>query len=179
MITTERLILRKMTEEDIEGLFLVFTNPRVMNSFDGKLFDRHQMDGWIRRNLEHQDQYGYGLFSIIHRGDDVLIGDCGLEHMQVAGQPEVELGYDLRSDYWGQGFATEAALAVRDFAFGELAIPRLISLIRPTNLASRRVAEKVGMVREQSITQGDQPYLVYAISKQGAIRTASSSLEHL
>ena len=112
MITTERLFLRKMVKEDFQDLFLVFTDPNVMSSFGGKLFDHKQMEKWIQRNLDHQDKYGYGLFSIIHRKDDVAIGDCGLEHMEVSGTPEVELGYDLRSDYWGQGLATEAALAV-------------------------------------------------------------------
>lgn len=166
MITTERLFLRKMVKEDFKDLFLVFTDPKVMSSFGGKLFNHQQMEKWIQRNLNHQDKYGYGLFSMIHRKDGMVIGDCGLEHMEVSGTPEVELGYDLRSDYWGQGLATEAALAVRDFAFEELSFSRLISLIRPTNLASCRVAEKIGMVKEQQIKQEDQSYWVYSLSKR-------------
>ncbi len=166
MIATERLFLRKMVQEDFDDLFVVFTDPKVMHSFDGKLFDHYQMDRWIQRNLNHQDKYGYGLFSIIHQKDSILIGDCGLEHIEVAGTPELELGYDLRSDYWGQGFATEAALAVRDFAFNELALSRLICLIHVTNVASRRVAEKIGMVKEQQIERGKRSYFVYGLSKQ-------------
>jgi RimJ/RimL family protein N-acetyltransferase len=155
-----------MVKEDFDDLFLIFSDQKVMYSFDGKLFDHSQMDRWIQRNLKHQDKYGYGLFSIIHQKDGALIGDCGLEHIEVAGTPEVELGYDLRSDYWGQGFATEAALAVRDFAFRELALQRLICLIRLTNEASRRVAEKIGMVKEQQIERGKRSYFIYALSKQ-------------
>ena len=166
MIATERLFLRKMVQEDFDYLFLVFTDPKVMRSFDGKLFDNSQMDRWIQRNLKHQDKYGYGLFSIIHQKDSVLIGDCGLEHIEVAGTPALELGYGLRSEYWGQGFATEAALAVRDFAFKELALSRLICLIHVTNVASRRVAEKIGMVKEQQIEREKRSYFVYALSKQ-------------
>ncbi|KPJ59781.1 MAG: hypothetical protein AMJ46_09825 [Latescibacteria bacterium DG_63] len=165
MIATERLLLRKMIKEDIGDLLLLFTDPKVMQSFDGNLFDNVQMERWIQRNLSHQDKYGYGLFSIIHKEDGILIGDCGLEHIEVAGKPEVELGYDLRSDYWGQGLATEAATAVRDFAFNELALSRLISLIRPTNVASRRVAEKIGMSKERQIERGKRSYFVYALSK--------------
>ena len=103
------------------------------------------MHGWLGRNLEHQAQFGYGLFSVIRKADGRLIGDCGMEQMTVDGRVVAELGYDLRSDVWNQGFATEAACAVRDYAFTELRLPRLISLIRVGNLASRRVAEKVGM----------------------------------
>ena len=70
----------------------------------------------------------------------------------VLGDPEVEIGYDIRSDHWGRGIATEAAGAVRDFAFEQLRLPRVISLIRPDNVASRRVAEKVGFALVQKAT---------------------------
>jgi ribosomal-protein-alanine N-acetyltransferase len=166
MISTERLFLRKMVKEDFDDLFRVFTDPNVMRSFGGTLFDHAQMDRWIQRNLNHQDTYGYGLFSVIHQKDGGVIGDCGLEHFEVAGTLEVGLGYDLRSDYWGQGLATEAALAVRDFAFRELALSRLICLMRHTNVASCRVAEKIGMVKERQIERGNLSYYVYALSKQ-------------
>lgn len=93
--------------------------------------------------MNHQHKYGYGLFFIIHQKDGVVIDDCGLEHFEVTGTLELGLGYDLRSDYWGQGFATEAALAVRDFAFKELALSWLICFIRLTNIASCRVMSLV------------------------------------
>ncbi len=144
-IETERLVLRPMRADDFEALLAIFTDPQVMASFGGELFTPAQMQGWLDRNLAHQAEHGYGLFSVIHKADGRLIGDCGLEQMTVDGQVVAELGYDLRSDAWGQGYATEAACAVRDYAFAVLQLPRLISLIRAGNLASRRVAEKVGM----------------------------------
>lgn len=165
MIETARLLLRRMTAEDTDELLLVFSDPRVMASFGGQLFDRARMEQWVQRNLEHQDKCGYGLLSVVLKHDSALIGDCGLEHMEVDGTPEVELGYDLRSDHWGQGLATEAATAVRDFAQGDLGLRRLVSLIRPSNTASCRVAKKIGMVREREIERGDQVYWLYAISK--------------
>jgi RimJ/RimL family protein N-acetyltransferase len=128
------------------------------------------MERWVQRNLEHQETHGYGLFSVLLTENGLLIGDCGLEHMEVCGTPEVELGYDLRSDYWGKGLATEAAIAVRDFAFGELGLPRLISLIRPSNTASLRVAENVGMRREREIERGGHPYWIYAMEKNDTQR---------
>jgi RimJ/RimL family protein N-acetyltransferase len=153
-----------MSGEDTDQLLTIFTDPRVMASFDDQLFDRATMEQWVRRNLEHQEEYGYGLFTVLLKNEGILIGDCGLEHMEVDGISEVELGYDFRSDYWGKGFATEAAGAVRDFAFSRLGLNRLVSLIRPSNAASRRVAEKVGMIKEREIERGGNLYWVYSVS---------------
>jgi RimJ/RimL family protein N-acetyltransferase len=144
-IETARLQLRPMRGDDFDALLHIFTDLKVMASFGGELFTLAQMHSWLDRNLDHQYQFGYGLFSVIRKADGRLIGDCGLEQMTVDGEAAAELGYDFCSDVWNQGFATEAACAVRDYAFGVLRLPRLISLIRVGNLASRRVAEKVGM----------------------------------
>lgn len=145
MIETERLLLHPMLPEDVDPLLNIFADPRVMASFGLEPFDRSQMDAWVQRNLDHQDQHGYGLFAVILKRTDELIGDCGLDEMELDGPSGAELGYDLQSRYWNQGLATEAATAVRDYAFGTLALPRLMSLIRQGNIASRRVAEKIGM----------------------------------
>ncbi len=166
MIETPRLLLRPMRPEDVDDLLTIFSDPKVMASFGGILFDRAQMEQWVERNLEHQARHGYGLFSVIHKADQRLIGDCGLEHMELDGVPAAELGYDLRSDYWGRGLATEAAAAVRDYAFGVLGLARLVSLIRQGNLASRRVAEKIGMRPEADITRHGQTYWVFALDKR-------------
>ena len=152
-----------MCADDVEALLIIFSDPKVMASFDGVLFDREQMERWVQRNLAHQAQYGYGLFSVFHRATQQLIGDCGLENMEVDGQPEAELGYDFLSDYWNQGLATEAAQAVRDYAFQMLKLPRLVSLIRQGNHASRRVAEKTGMRLNAEVIRYGNAYWVYEI----------------
>jgi ribosomal-protein-alanine N-acetyltransferase len=170
MIETKRLILRKMTMEDLDDLLLIFTDPKVMASFGEILFDRENMRQWVQRNLDHQERYGYGLFSVILKESGDLVGDCGLEHLEVDGSPEVEIGYDFLSSYWNRGLATEAASAVRDFAFEQLGLQRVVSLIRPDNLASIRVAEKIGMKREKEGREGDIRYYVYSQSRD---RTAA------
>ncbi len=162
-IETQRLILRPMQETDIDALHLIFTDPGVTASFGIEPFSRDQMEGWLRRNLDHQSAFGYGLFSVILRESGTLIGDCGLEQMEVEGVRVAELGYDFRSQYWNRGFATEAASAVRDYAFAILRLPRLISLIRVGNLASRRVAEKVGMSLVGESMRHGTPYWTYSI----------------
>jgi [ribosomal protein S5]-alanine N-acetyltransferase len=143
-LETKRLLLRPMLATDIDALHVIFTDPKVMASFGAEVFRREQMEGWLQRNLAHQNEYGYGLFSVLLKKTGTLIGDCGLEEMQVDSVRVAELGYDFRSDYWNQGYATEAALAIREYAFDILQLPQLISLIRVGNLASKRVAEKVG-----------------------------------
>lgn len=160
-LETKRLFLRPMLATDLDDLFLIFTDPKVMASFDGELFNREQMKGWLQRNLDHQTEFGYGLFSVILKENGKLIGDCGLEQMEDQGA--AELGYDFRSDFWNQGYATEAALAVRDYAFDVLQLPQLISLIRVGNLASARVAEKVGMTLAEEFMRYDIRYWKYSL----------------
>ena len=165
-LETSRLRLRSMRPSDIDELIYIFGDPKVMASFNTDPFDRTQMQHWIEGNLEHQTMYGYGLFSVVLKSKGVLIGECGLEHMTVDGNQETELGYDFRSDYWNQGFATEAAMAVRDYAFNVLHLPGLISLIRVGNKASRRVSEKIGMYFVTEMTRNDISYWKYATENQ-------------
>jgi ribosomal-protein-alanine N-acetyltransferase len=162
-IETERLILLPMQANDFYALHEIFTDPNVMACFDCDPFTHAQMEHWLKRNLDHQIEFWYGLFSIIRKSDGKLIGDCVLEQMEVDGIRAAELGYDFRSDIWNQGFATEAASAVRDFAFRVLSLPQLISLIRVGNTASQCVAEKIGMKNAGTFKRYGIQYYRYAI----------------
>jgi ribosomal-protein-alanine N-acetyltransferase len=163
-LETERLVLREMAHDDVEPLLGVFGDERVMTSFASAPFDRAAMERWVERNLAHQRDHGYGLFTLIDKADGTVIGDCGLEHMDIG----AELGYDLRADRWGRGLATEAAIAVRDFAFATLRLPRLVSLVRVGNQRSRRVAEKVGMTRRGDHVRGEIRYWLMELSGPGS-----------
>lgn len=165
MIETERLLLRPMVAEDAVPLLRVFADPLVMASFGVPPFGPEQMERWVARNLAHQRAQGYGLFSVVLKESGLLIGDCGLTRMTLGGVDEVELGYDLCSDYWNRGLATEAACAVRDDAFATLGLPRLVSLIRQGNAASRRVAEKVGMRHEADLVEDGRDYWLYSLER--------------
>ncbi len=171
LLRTGRLLLRPMNAADFDHLLLIFTDPRVMASFDGIPFDRPRMAQWLQRNLDHQARYGYGLFSVILLSSGALIGDCGLEVMDLDGSPAAELGYDFRSDHWGRGYATEAARAVRDYAFRVLSLPRLVSLIRVGNPASVRVAEKVGMTRIGEFERYGHRYWKYGMIRKSIDKT--------
>lgn len=163
-LETKRLFLRPMLATDFSALHLIFTDDKVMAAFNHPPFTRDQMQHWLQRNLNHQNEFGCGLFSVILKETGELIGDCGLEQMEVDGMQAAELGYDFRSDYWNQGFATEAVVAVRDYAFDILRLPQLISLIRVGNIASKRVAEKVGMRLVEEFTRYDIQYWKYMIN---------------
>jgi [ribosomal protein S5]-alanine N-acetyltransferase len=165
MLETPRLRLRPMHADDTDSLLSIFADPKVMAAFHAPPFDHLQMAQWVRRNLDHQTTHGYGLFSVVHKADGLLIGDCGLEWMDLDGVEVAELGYDFRSDYWNQGYATEAAQAVRDHAFRDLHLPCLVSLIRVGNAPSRRVAEKIGMRCMGELTRYDRQYWQYLLDR--------------
>jgi RimJ/RimL family protein N-acetyltransferase len=163
VLETERLVLRSMVADDLERLLGIFGDAVAMAAFDEAPFNREQMRRWLERNLDHQRKQSYGLFAVCLKDNGRLIGDCGLELMEVAGEQVAELGYDFRSDHWNQGYATEAACAVRDYAFTSLRLPRLVSLIRPGNPASARVAEKAGLKKIEHIQTHGRTYLRYGI----------------
>jgi RimJ/RimL family protein N-acetyltransferase len=94
-----------------------------------------------------------------------LIGDCGLIRQEIEGEWLVEIGYHVRRDHWKRGFASEAAQACRDYGFSRLNVDRLISLIRPENMPSRRVAEKNGMKVWKEVTWQGLRHLVYAVER--------------
>jgi RimJ/RimL family protein N-acetyltransferase len=152
-----------MVAGDLDDLLEIFGDPVVMAAFREPPLDRGQVSRWLERNLDHQREHGYGLFAVCLKADGRLIGDCGLELMELSGQQVAELGYDFRSDHWNHGYATEAARAVRDFAFRTLLLPRLISLIQLGNPASERVAQKTGLKRVEQIERNSRTYLRYEI----------------
>jgi RimJ/RimL family protein N-acetyltransferase len=168
MIETDRLILRLMNETDIDDMLKIFTDRNVMRSFDLQSFSREQMEKWVNRNLDHQNKYGYGLFSVILKSNQELIGDCGLEHTEFEGKTCVEIGYDFLSKYRNQGYATEAAQAVRDYAIEKLNIDSRIicSFIRKNNRASQRVSEKISMQKVKEYRAYNIDRYLYAFSKE-------------
>ncbi len=105
-------------------------------------------------------------FAVIFRGNNELIGYCGFLHQEVDGRNEIEIGYRLHPDYWNRGLASEAAQAVRDHAFRDLDLPKVISLIHPDNVPSRRVAEKNGMKIERETVFRGFPTHVFAITRE-------------
>ncbi|MEW5922838.1 MAG: GNAT family N-acetyltransferase [Candidatus Zixiibacteriota bacterium] len=165
MIETERLILRKMKEDDAEALFEIFSDPIAMQYF-GVIFDHPRMDKWVQDNIEHEQQHGFSLFTVILRENDKIIGDCGLETDKIAGRLIVGIGFDFNRTYWGKGYATEAATAVLDYAFSDLGFDSIFGWIDPQNKPSQRVAERIGMSVDRYVNRGGKKYILYCIKRQ-------------
>ena len=152
LLTTERLILRHFQSLDSEPLVRVFGDPEVMCFGDG-VQTQEWIRAWLRTCLDRcYPSWGFGPYAVVERLSQDLVGYCGRFFFpDLAGQPEIELGYRLARAAWGQGYATEAAGAVRDYALITLGLKRLISMIDPANLASIRIAEKIDMKYEKEI----------------------------
>ena len=168
ILETPRLILREFASDDGDALALILSDAETMRFYPSP-FDRAGVDDWIARNRNRYAKDGHGLWAMVLKANGEFIGDCGLVVQEVDGANEIEIGYHVRRDLWGQGFATEAARACRDYGFARLPADRLISLIRPENLASRRVAEKNGMAVWKEVIRVGFPHLVYSIAKEGKL----------
>jgi [ribosomal protein S5]-alanine N-acetyltransferase len=167
VLETKRLILREMTLHDVDDLLEVLSDPEAMQ-FYPQLFDRQMTQTWIERNIQRYAQHGFGLWSLVFKENGKLIGDCGLVVQEVDGVEEIEVGYHIRRELWGKGLATEAAQACRDYGFSQLGFAKLISLINPANIASRRVAEKNGMSLIKEMEWRNKPTCVYAIERSNS-----------
>jgi RimJ/RimL family protein N-acetyltransferase len=167
VIETPRLILREFRPGDVNALALILSDAETMRFYPAP-YDRAGVEEWIARNRRRYAEHGHGLWAMILKSSGELVGDCGLTVQDVDGANEIEIGYHVRHDLWGRGLATEAARACRDLGFARLPVERLISLIRPENLQSRRVAEKNGMTVWKELSWRGLPHLVYAIRREEA-----------
>jgi RimJ/RimL family protein N-acetyltransferase len=167
-LETERLLLRKPKIEDLDGYAELCGDADVVRYLSGTTLPRDEVPRAIERMLGQWERHGVGLFSVLRKEDDQFVGRVGYllwdperwvnaMHEQLDGELELELeiGWTTVRSLWGNGYATEAALACRDHAFGELGRERVISLIAPENTASIRVAEKIGETLERRDVGGE------------------------
>ena len=164
ILETERLILREFVAEDADALARVLSDPEAMRYYPMS-FDRTAVEEWIARNHRRYANEGHGLWAMDLKSSGEMIGDCGITLQEVDGESLPEIGYHLRRDMWGQGLASEAARACGDYGFRQLKVDALISLIRPENMPSWRVAERNGMKVWKETTHAGLPHLVYRIRR--------------
>ncbi|HEX4605338.1 MAG TPA: GNAT family N-acetyltransferase [Candidatus Angelobacter sp.] len=164
MLETSRLRLREFVSQDADALAAVLGDPVAMQYYPAA-FARAEIDAWIRRNRARYLDPGFGLWAMVLKDSGELIGDCGCYVREIDGQFEFELGWHVRRDLWGNGYATEAAQHCIEYAFTVLGAKRIIALVRPENLSSCRVAEKIGMDRERVIFWRGYDHCMYAIHR--------------
>lgn len=159
-LETERLRLREFRRDDLDDLAAMVADQDQM-TFYPRVRTRAEASEWIGKNLALYERSGFGFWLVESRATSTFAGYCGIRPLDLDGADETEIGWHVRKTFWNEGIATEAATAVRDLALGALAVPRLVALVHPDHIASRRVAEKVGMRVERTTVFEGAPAVVY------------------
>lgn len=169
ILETPRLLLRHLVMDDLDALFALYSDPEIRRYFpDGvKNYEdtREELEWFLNGHPEHPR---LGLWATVHKETGKFIGRCGLLPWEIDSRLEIEVAYLLDKKFWHQGLATEAATGILAYAFDTLNLSRIICLMHPDNMASQRVAQRVGMILEGSvddIAADNFPTLIYAINK--------------
>ncbi|WP_432664467.1 GNAT family N-acetyltransferase [Wukongibacter baidiensis] len=143
-IETERLLLRELKMDDVDDLHIILSDPESMKHYP-QPYSLEKSEGWVKWNMNNYATYGFGIWAVILKEENKLIGDCGITMQTINGKKVPEIGYHINKKYTQKGYATEAARACRDYAFNHLGLEKVYSYMKYTNKASSRVAEKNGM----------------------------------
>ena len=170
---TARLRLREMVADDLEFVAAMLAHPDVSRYYERR-FARADAQVWLHRQLARYERHGHGLWLVEERETQTPVGQVGLAIQEVEGECHPEIGWLLDRPCWGRGYATEAGAAVREVAFNKFNYAYVISLIRPVNTASRRVAERLGMTVEREAEFHGFTHLVYASRAQATAINATS-----
>ena len=169
ILETERLYLRRMTQEDISSLCKILQDPEVMYAYE-HAFSDEEVQEWLDRQLGRYEEYGFGLWAVILKETGEMIGQCGITMQDWNDRRVPEIGYLFQKACWHKGYAVEAAAACREYAFGPLDMDEPFSIIRDTNQASIQVAKRNGMSLKGNLVKHyyhcDMPHLVYSVERE-------------
>ncbi|HEV7498898.1 MAG TPA: GNAT family N-acetyltransferase [Vicinamibacteria bacterium] len=160
VLETARLRLRELIDADLDFVAGMLGDPEVARYYE-KTFTRDDAWDWLRRQQARYARDGHGLWLAVERETEAPVGQVGLVLQEVEGQMLPEIGWLLDRPFWGHGYASEAAAATREAAFGRWRYPAVISLIRPVNERSRRVAERIGMKPGRLVAFHGYEHIVY------------------
>ncbi|MGA7304299.1 MAG: GNAT family N-acetyltransferase [Rhodothermales bacterium] len=169
MVTLNRFTTKRLTAERLHALHLddllrMDGDPRVMDALGGVRSEVETRE-YLRRNLDHWDEHGFGLWMLSLRADDSFVGRASLRHLHIADKDEIAMGYALLPEFWGMGLATEIATAIADLALTQLGLDSVVAGVRPDNLASRRVLEKIGTRFERDTSYKEAPHMLYRLRR--------------
>ncbi|MFJ8067035.1 GNAT family N-acetyltransferase [Psychrobacillus sp. NPDC096426] len=170
--TSERLLFRLYTQDDFDFLYDMLSDPEMVRYIgNGDTRDQEGTQAFLEWIYSHYEMNSeYGLKVIVRKEDNVPVGHAGIVPQKVNGKDELEIGYWIAKEYWGNGYASESAKALLHRGVNQLGIDRMISLIQQENEASKKVADKIGMCVEAKIVLKGRIVYVYSNSgKRGDI----------
>ncbi|GFZ30199.1 acetyltransferase [Clostridium zeae] len=144
ILETERLVLREMTQADFLALCKILQDDDVMYAYEGA-FSSDEVQGWLDRQIERYKEFGFGLWAVVLKETGKMIGQCGVSMQDYNGSKVMEVGYLFQKEHWHHGYASEAAIACKEYAFDKLNAKEVYSIIRDTNIPSQNVAIRNGM----------------------------------
>ncbi len=163
---TERLIVREMTQEDLPALAAMLQDPVCMSAYE-RAFSDAETQTWMNRQLDRYREFGFGLWAVILKSTDEMIGQCGLSWQEFDGRQVFEIGYLLQRHHWHKGYAIEAARGCKQYAFEKLEADEVFSMVRDTNIASMNVAIRNGMTIQGCFTKNyrnvDMPHYAFSV----------------
>jgi len=166
ILETERLWFRHLEMGDLDALYILYDDPEIRRYFPEGTLSYEETKGEIEWFLNgHPEHPELGLWATIHKESDKFIGRCGLLPWVIDHRPEVEVAYLIAKEYWGKGLGTEAAQGILNYGFNHLHLSRMICLIERGNVASVKVAEKIGMSFEREGRDDKGPFLLYSNNK--------------
>ncbi|MDD6189341.1 MAG: GNAT family N-acetyltransferase [Clostridiales bacterium] len=165
ILETERLYLREMNQNDFQALCKTLQDDEAMYAYEGA-FSNAEVQEWLDRQISRYQKWSFGLWAVILKETDTMIGQCGLTMQPWKNEEVLEIGYLFERSYWHRGYATEAAKACKQYAFETLKSDEVCSIIRDTNIPSQNVAIRNGMAIKDSWTKHyrgvDMPHYRYA-----------------
>jgi [ribosomal protein S5]-alanine N-acetyltransferase len=163
-IETPRMLGRRTQPEDFDLLRQLLQNPQVAATLGGVRTD-DEVREFLTVHVGHWERLGFGRWMWHSKADGRFVGRAGLYTQTIDGRDEIEVGYALMPEFWGQGLATEMARASIDIGFSQLGLAEIISFTMPTNLASRRVMEKCGLIFERALDWKNVPHVLYRLKR--------------
>lgn len=168
ILETERLYMREMNQADFNSLCSILQDEETMFAYEGAFSDS-EVQEWLDRQISRYQKWNFGLWAVILKETDEMIGQCGLTMQPWKDTEVLEIGYLFNRSYWRKGYATEAARACKKYAFEVLGTDEVCSIIRDTNIASQNVAIRNGMTvadRWTKLYRGiDMPHARYVVRK--------------
>jgi len=162
---TDRLFLREFTDNDYNDLCEILQDKDVMYAYDHS-FSEDEVKNWYDKLIAgHYEKHGFGLWAVIHKGTKEFLGQCGLTIQDLNGKEYLEIGYLFKKEHWHKGYAAEAALGCKKYAFEKLSAKSVYSIIRESNIASQNVAKRIGMEKTDEVMKHyynmDMPHYIF------------------